>query len=75
MVSSNTALPNSRDGVSNPYPAVIAAIWSGTGPAGLVAVGVAGATVRLRVRQPAPPVRRALTEVAGAWSHRSRFAC
>src|SRR6476469_3241172 len=44
MVSSNTALPNSRDGVSNPYPVVIAAIWSGTGPAGLVAVGVAGAT-------------------------------
>src|SRR6478672_7814547 len=44
MVSSNTALPNSRDGVSNPYPAVIAAIWSGTGPAWLVAAGVAGAT-------------------------------
>src|SRR6187551_1592302 len=44
MVSSNTALPNSRDGVSNPYPAVIAAIWLGTGPAGLVAAGAAGAT-------------------------------
>ena len=72
MVSSNTALPNSRDGVSNPYPAVIAAIWSGTGPAGLVA---AAGNCCARVRQPAPPVRRALTEVAGAWSHRSRFAC
>ena len=44
MVSSNTALPNSRDGVSNPYPPVIAAIWSGAGPAALVASRVAGAT-------------------------------
>lgn len=41
-MSSKTALPKTSDGVSNAYPLVIAAIWSGTGPEGAVGGVFAG---------------------------------